>query len=56
MDAKVDIAEDICSLTRKELERQGLSDLRESFLERHAWEIMKRIKDPGLRSMHVLAG
>ena len=56
LDQKVSLAEDICELTRDELARQGLSDLEESFLERHAWEIMKRIKDPQLKGMHVMAG
>lgn len=55
-DRKVELIEAICALTAKELRRQGLTDSRDDFLEAHTWEIMKRIRDPQLRSRHVLEG
>ena len=55
-DRKVALIEDICAHTLRALQAQGLTDLDVDFLEPHAWEIMKRIKDPELRRCHVMEG
>ena len=55
-DRKVNCAEEICTLTLEELREQELTDAPGTFLEPHAREIMKRVRDPKLRGMHVLAG
>ena len=55
-DRKVQCIERICALTIRALEAQGLTSLRDDFLEPHAWEIMKRIQDPVLRHCHVMEG
>lgn len=50
----MELIESICLLTAAELQRQGLTDKRESFLEAHCTELMSRIKDPVLRQTHVM--
>ena len=55
-DKKVRLIEEICRMTVEELNRQGLSSSGEVFLEAQTWEIMKRIRDPELRKLHVLIG
>lgn len=55
-DRRVVLIEEICRHTVAALQVQGLSDLDADFLEAHAWEIVKRIKDPQLRRIHVMEG
>lgn len=40
----------------KELHFQGLTSGNWDYLEPHAYEVMERIRDSGLRNMHVMAG
>ena len=54
-DEKVQLIEEICALTVSELKRQELTSSDEPFLENQTWEIMRRIKDPEIARMHVLA-
>ncbi len=56
LDRRVELIEEICRLVIAELRAQGLTDSSDDFLERHAGEIMERIRDPGLRACHVLEG
>ena len=39
-----------------ELRRQNLTDGRWDYLEPHAFEVMNRIEDPEVRSLHIMAG
>ena len=47
--------EEISSLVLLELKKRDLTEGRESFLEPHAYRIMKRIRDPYVSSLHVMA-
>ena len=51
---KQNFIEDICSKIVLELEAQALSSLKSNYLEPHAFEIMKKIKDPQIRALHVM--
>ena len=55
-DRKVMRIEQICAMVAEELRRQELTNSYDDFLEVHAWEIMKRIRDPRLARCHVLEG
>ena len=46
--------EALASAMITELTKQGLTDHPAAFLEPHAYEIMARIEDPELKSMHVM--
>lgn len=48
--------ENICSYALEELRAQGLTSLNYDFLEYHTSEVMKHIKDPAIRSLHVMQG
>ena len=56
LDPRVVKIEEICKEVIEELRKQGLTDSRDDFLEVHTWDIMKRIQDPWLRSLHVMEG
>lgn len=55
-DKKVEAVEIICGKVVEELKKQGLTDRTDDFLENHTEEIMSRIKDPQIRSLHVMQG
>ena len=55
-DKRVVLIEDICGKVATELRKQGLTSLNDDFLEPYAWDIMARIDDPVLKSMHVMEG
>ena len=48
--------EGICLDTLAELQRQGLTDGSDSFLQKHCEAIMRRVRDPQLRQMHWMEG
>jgi hypothetical protein len=56
LDKKVERIERICRMVTEELNRQGLTDRDDDFLEAHTGELMGRIQDPVLRGCHVLEG
>ncbi len=56
LDPKVVKIEEICRAVIKELQKQGLTDSQDDFLEAHTWSIMSKIHDPQLRSCHVTEG
>ena len=53
---KAALIEDICTQIVKELIRRDLSDARGNYLENHAFEVMKKIRNPQIRSLHVMEG
>lgn len=53
---KAEIAESVCAGVAEELRDQGLSGSGETYLEPHAFEIMKRIRDREIRELHVMEG
>lgn len=53
---KAGVAEDVCAAVIRVLRAQKLTDGSWDYLEPHAFEIMERISDPQLRSMHVMEG
>lgn len=55
-DPAVSRIEEICRLTLSELRREGLTEGSDTFLERHTWNIMEKIRDPEIRRLHVLEG
>lgn len=50
------IIENICSNVVDELCRQGLSGRHGDYLEKYAFEISGKIKNPDLRNMHIMEG
>ena len=46
--------EDICSQIVLILNKQGLSEIRAGFLEEHAFDIMKKIRNPHIRALHIM--
>ena len=52
---KVDLIEEISAEIIKELRKEGLSSSRSDFLLQHAEEVQRRIEDPQLRAMHLMA-
>ena len=52
--ATADLIEEAAAHMIEELTTQGLSDYPSEFLEPHAYEIMRSIKDTELRNMHVM--
>ena len=52
---KLNIIEDICKDVGRELNSQGFSRSHDAFLQMHLEDIMSGIKDPIIRSMHVMA-
>ena len=55
-DKCVIIVEAICNLVLQELASQGLTEGEDNFLENHTMTIMKKIKDPDIRSLQVMEG
>lgn len=55
-DKAVVLIEDICVRIVKELQKQGLTDKEDPFLDNHTSSIMSHIKDRQLRAMHVMRG
>ena len=53
---KSGVVEDICASVIKELQAQKLTDGSWDYMEPHAFEIMDRIDDPGIRAMHIMEG
>ena len=51
---KYALIEDICCQIRKVLADQELSDVSSDYLEAHAFEVMKKIKNPQIRSLHIM--
>ena len=49
------IIESICTAVAAELNRQGLSNTTDPFLQNHLPQIMGGIQDPEIRSLHVMA-
>lgn len=54
--SKAVIVEDICALIIKELRAQKLTDSDSDYLEAHAYSAAERIKDAGLRNLHIMTG
>ena len=52
---KINMIEDICKDVGRELNTQGFSRSHDAFLQMHLEDIMSGIKDPIIRSMHVMA-
>lgn len=50
------IVEAVCNLIVQELAAQGLTEGEDNFLESHTMALMERIKDPYIRSLHVMEG
>lgn len=46
--------EDICSQIVLLLKHRGLSESHAAYLEEHAFDIMKKIRDPHIRALHVM--
>lgn len=55
-DKCVIIIEAICSLIVTELAAQKLTEGEDNFLENHTMTLMRKIKDPYIRSLHVMEG
>lgn len=55
-DRNVLLIEQICRLIANELRREGLSSETNSFITHHGISIMERVRDPQLRSMHLMEG
>lgn len=55
-DVRQDVVEDICRRIASVLCERGLSDSHETFLEAHAMELMKRIENREIRSLHIMEG
>lgn len=55
-DKCVIIVEAVCNLVVQELAAQGLTEGEDNFLENHTMALMERIKDPYIRSLHVMEG
>ncbi|HBA70397.1 MAG TPA: hypothetical protein DCZ40_13735 [Lachnospiraceae bacterium] len=55
-DKCVIIIEAICSLIVQELAAQKLTEGEDNFLENHTMTLMRKIKDPYIRSLHVMEG
>ena len=53
---RMDVVEDICRRIADLLRERGLSDSHEVFLEAHAMELMKRIENRRIRSLHIMEG
>ncbi len=53
---KKDLVEDICAGVIKELQKRDLTSGNWDYLEPHAFSIAERIKDPEIRSLHVMEG
>lgn len=51
---KMLLIEDICSQILPVLNHQGLSEKKAVYLEEHAFEVMKKIKNPHIRALHVM--
>lgn len=56
LDEKVEIIERICRMVVNELKNQGLTQQEGDFLQPHAEDVMKCIKDSQIRSCHILQG
>lgn len=50
------IVEAVCNLIVQELAAQGLTEGEDNFLESHTMALMEKIKDPYIRSLHVMEG
>lgn len=48
--------EKICQMVIGELQRQGLSDSQDDFLDTHAHLVMNHIQDQHIRLKHVMEG
>lgn len=55
-DKCVIIVEAVCNLVVQELAAQGLTEGEDNFLESHTMTLMEKIKDPHIRSLHVMEG
>lgn len=53
---RMDVVEDICRRTASVLRDRGFSDSQETFLEAHAMELMRRIENREIRSLHIMEG
>lgn len=47
--------EAVAAILIAELKRRGLSDHPSDFLEPHAYEVAKKIEDPAIRALHIMA-
>lgn len=54
--SKQDIIENICAQVAGYLRKSGLSACKSDFLEPHAYEIQNKIKNPQIRTLHVMEG
>ena len=50
------MVEEICAKVAAHLRESGLTETKESYLEPHAFEVMKKIRSAQLRGLHVMEG
>ena len=55
-DRNVLLIEQICRLVAEELRRENLSSETNSFITLHGMSLMSRIRDPQIRSLHLMEG
>jgi len=55
-DTKAVLIETICQLVICQLHEQGLSEVHDMYLETHAYDIMKKIRDPRIAALPVMFG
>lgn len=53
---KTEMIGDICHRVRQELRQRGFSQAEDEYLESHAFEVMKKIRTPEIRALHVMEG
>ena len=50
------MVENICAKVAAHLRESGLTETKESYLEPHAFEVMKKIRSHALRELHIMEG
>lgn len=55
-DTKVELMEAISAQVAAELQRQGLSDCEDSYLEGHAYSVMQHIEDERVQRLNIMLG
>ncbi len=53
---KKDLVEDVCLGVIRELQKRGLTSGNWDYLEPHAYSVAERIRDPEIRSLHIMEG
>ncbi len=55
-EGRAEVIEAVCAMVIGEIRAQGLTGGSWDYLEPHAYEVMKRIQTPSIRSLHVMEG